>query len=216
MHSVRLATLLLGLILSWQPAAAAIVTYDFTATVTSQNNLGLSFGDPVTGSFSYDTAASDSDADANRGVYFFTQTLQFAVGSISATVPFGLLQVVNGGGGALDSDRLTGGTVGAANPWTVSLFLFDFDQTVFSSDDLPSPLPALDPFETRELDFALIEQGVVLGSFTTRITSLTLRPVPEPSALLMVGGMALAGGLLLSLLASGRRYALRHASRPAA
>jgi hypothetical protein len=52
----------LALTLHCRPAAAAVVTYDFVATVTSQSNLGLSIGDSVTGSFSYDNAVPDFNA----------------------------------------------------------------------------------------------------------------------------------------------------------
>jgi hypothetical protein len=201
----------LTLTLNWRPAAAAIVTYDFVATVTSQSNLGLSVGDSVTGSFSYNNAVPDfNSGNDDVGVYFQSQFMQFAAGTVSATVPFSFLEIDNYSPPALNPDRLTGGH-GGGDPWSVFLSLADSDQTVFSNDDLPFVLPALNEFEERTIKFDLIEEQELVGSFTVDLTALTLREVvevPEPSSLAVLGGMLFAAGLLATVLGALSRLRL--------
>lgn len=206
MKHARLAAIVLGLALCWRPAAADILTYNFTATVVDQTDLGLSVGDLVTGSFSYDTAATDFNVgNPLIGAYFQGQTLQFAVGAISATAPLDAIVVENG-----DPDELRAGSINVTS-WEIGLVLADHDQTVFTSDALPAPLPDLGEFEDREFSARLLDGTDLLGSFEAQITSLTLvtvTEVPEPSTLAMLGGSLLAGAL-----AAGRR---RRASSVAA
>lgn len=199
MISIRISIVsivFLALTVIWRPAAAAVVTYDFVATVASQSNLGLSIGDAVTGSFSYDNAVPDfNSGNPDIGVYFQSQFLHFNAGALSVTVPFSFLEIDNYAPPALNADRLTGGH-GGGDPWSVFMSLSDSDQTVFSSDALPLVLPALSEFEERTIDFDLIEEQELVGSFTVNLSALTLREVPEPSSRALLGGMLLAAGLL--------------------
>jgi hypothetical protein len=66
-------------------------------------------------------------------------------------------------------------------------------------------LPALSEFEERTIDFDLVEEQELVGSFTVDLTALTLRDVPEPSSFAMLGGMLLAVGLLATALAASFR-----------
>ncbi len=194
MNLIRISAVLLGVVLCWRPAAAGIVTYDFTATVTSQDSLGLSIGDVVTGSFSYDNAVPDFNiGNTTNGVYFQSQTLYFSVGALSASAPFDVVTIDD----SVDAnpDRLFAGTISALE-WAVVLRLLDATQTVFVSDSLPALLPDLSAFDQRIMEFELFnDEPDLVGEFTANITSLTLREVSEPSSAALLGGTVLLAGL---------------------
>lgn len=204
MNLIRIAAVLLGLVLCWRPAGAVVVTFDFAATVTSQDSLGLSVGDVVTGSFSYDNAVPDFNiGNTTNGVYFQNQTLYFSVGALSASAPFDVVTIDDSPDA--NPDRLFAGT-SSTSDWAVVLRLLDSTQTVFTSDALPALLPDLGAFDQRMMEFELFNDELdLVGTFSASVTSLALSEVPEPSSFAMVGGMALAGGLFLSLLASSPR-----------
>lgn len=164
-------------------ADAAPVTFSFTGTVTD-DPFGLSsFGAPISGSFSFDTAAVDSIANA-------------ANGSFASVGPgFGFSTTVDGTNyasvGALTVNTANNVAVGdqygvIASDAVLSLELFLQDATAFalSSDGLPTLPPALAAFGFRQ--FRLFsDDAEFLGTVDTLACTAGCT-VAEPGSLSLV------------------------------
>lgn len=75
---VHTALVVFALLLLPQAGRAAVLTYDFAGTITEAHNLpGLAIGQSFTGSFTYDTSASDTFPFPEFGVYPQTGSITF-------------------------------------------------------------------------------------------------------------------------------------------
>jgi hypothetical protein len=177
-------------------STAAPITFNFTGSVTQvpidDPGTGLAFGDPITGSFTFESTSVDLIAAANSGSYqtsgppngisvligaFPFATSDFLAVNISSNLPqdqYGVL------GCSVDSS--------CTGDLQIQLFLEDLQGTVFASDGLPLLPPPIGSFEAR--DFHLIatiagNQLQVDGTIDT-LTCPTCVAVPEPATWLLL------------------------------
>jgi hypothetical protein len=202
---VRSGALLLALGVTYGglPACASPVVYDFTGTATNDSGWGpvdvgaVHVGDPITGSFHYDSGMSGTASPGGGGTSYLGDVgLTVTMGPV--TFDFGSPQA--GGVGVSHSalgagDSFTVSVEKNINPVTgtadfAEIVLHDPTATAFADESLP---PSLDL--TKFAD-AAIEVIAADGSFYSGPITLTPPPqaVPEPATvavfLLGVGAFA--------------------------
>jgi hypothetical protein len=197
MRRCHLARLALACVLVFAGSAAQgtpfVVT--FSGTITSVDpNLASQFtvGQPVSGSFAFDSAAIDQiPANTQIGQYIATNaTLQIgseSYGDANAAI------IIDDGTAPGDqyelvADSLTGNPVGAFAPQFWELHLQDSSASVYSDDSLPTSLDLTDFDNT----FVLLRFGDGASTFADLTASVdSIAVVPEPaSALLLLGALA--------------------------
>ena len=202
---VGLGMILWGLLsgsLLANPATAALVTFNFTGTVTQVgSNLGASpfGGSPIllSGSYTFNPATSNSSVIPSIGQYNNTiSNLTFQLGTygnIPGTITPNSILVANnflGGDGYLLAAPFSGAAVNGRNP-----LAFEFDLTgnssAFGSTALPTTPPSLSSFATKT--FRVIFAGGVHSIVQGTLTSLTAVPLPATVILFGAGLVALAG-----------------------
>lgn len=193
---MRRVALIAGLLAAFAyPAAgsAATITVTFTGTVDfvspSISSGPFEAGDPISGSFQIDSTTPDGEADPDEGSY---------EGAISnLTLSFGdydgtgsgenELHMRNGAGFNVDnffvSSDFTGPDVAGFPPFHFLVNLGDSENTVFTSDEIPTSLDLAD-FEIANVILGFLD-GNNVPSVETSITSLTYT-VPEPGVLVLL------------------------------
>lgn len=180
-------------------ANASPITFSFTGTVSS-DPFGLSsFGAPISGSFNFDTAASDSIANPANGAFTSTGPgFGFSVavdGTLYAT--FGVL-TVNTANDIATGDQY--GVIASDAALSLELFLQDATALALTSDALPALPPALAAFAFRQ--FRLFgDDAEFLGTVDTLACAAGCT-VAEPGSL---GLALLALTLILWSLGTGPR-----------
>lgn len=173
-------------------AHAQPITFSYTGTVTD-DPFGLSsFGAPISGTYTFDSAAVDSIPSPATGSFAssgsgigFTANVDGTDHSVLSTLT---VNTANNVGGV---DQY--GAIALDGMLTLELFLEDATGTALASDALPLLPPALASFGVHQ--FRLFsDDAEFLGSVTslTCTAGCSTQPVPEPGALLLVGS-ALAG-----------------------
>jgi hypothetical protein len=195
------ASMLLGVTTAVTPANAALITFNFTGTVTAVgSNLGgtttFSNGQTLTGSYTFNSATADSNGGPTIGTYNGTiSNLVVNIGSYSATLGAGtnFIQVKN----LPTSDSYTmqapfsGATVNGHTPQLFGISLVDPTHTAFGNDHLPTTAPNLGSFATK--DFRLVFNGGPTATVSGVLTSLTAVPLPAAVILFGAGLIALVG-----------------------
>jgi len=198
------ASVLLGASIAVTPATAALVTFNFTGTVSnvgnklSTNPSTFSTGQAVSGSYTFNSATGDSVGGANTGLYNNTiSNLVVHIGSYTATLGAGsnFIEVQN----KATFDRytlqapVTGSLVNGRAPSFFEIKLNDTSHTAFSNDHLPTTPPSLGSFTTET--FRLVFTGQGAATVSGALTSLTLQAVPLPAAVILFGAglVALVG-----------------------
>lgn len=191
-------------------ASAATITVTFTGTVSfvaTDLASGFTVGDPVSGTFQYDSDAADTvPADPMLGFYPGATGFAFDFGGYLATgdAPGSAVQVDNDAMGTGLFDRFiaskTCGTCTGANVGAFSLqnitFLLSGPSTIFSDDSLPTQLELTD-FTQRSASLEFTN-GMTGPQVSALVESLTVT-VPEPGALAL-----LASGAVSLAAAAGR------------
>jgi hypothetical protein len=182
------------------PAGAATITVTFTGTVDfvtpSISSGPFQAGDPISGSFQIDSTTPDGEADPDEGSYEGAiSNLTFSIGDYDGTGSGeNELHMRNGEGFNVDnffvSSDFTGPDVAGFPPFHFLFNLGDTDNTIFTSDDIPTSLDLAD-FEIANVILGFLD-GNNVPSVETSLTSLTYT-VPEPGALAL---LALGAGLL--------------------
>jgi hypothetical protein len=213
-------TVLATLLLFALSAAANDITFYFTGSITSTTGTApFARGDTFSGSYTFDSTATDSNAATDVGDYFFTTSpygITVAIDGYTITTSPGgspgnfLIEVLNNHSG---EDGYTfhsySNDVSGSPTFTVTDVGFsgnDPTQTLFSSDALPLVPPDLSSFSTQVFG---ISGGAATGpdgpdggggwDATGTLDSLTMTPVtsvPEPSGFVLLGG-GLAAMLLM-------------------
>jgi hypothetical protein len=175
-------------------AHAAPIAFNFTGTVTD-DPFGLSsFGAPISGSFTFDSAATDSIPDPSTGSFASSDPLfGFTVnvdGTLYSVIGSLVVNTANDIGGV---DQY--GAIALDGPLTLELFLQDATGTALSTDALPLVPPAFAGFTVAQ--FRLFGDDVeFLGDLTTLVCTAGCSSVPEPGALLLLLTAALAARFL--------------------
>ena len=186
-------------------AQAAPVTYNFSGTVF-QAGAGVGFGDPFSGSFTFDDTTPDGNPGNTSTGTYSGGSFSLSMGAINFTSGLSLV-VVNDTGG---QDALSVNAVGASGGQSMgggfffgaaALQFTDTDETAFDSDAISELLTlSLSDFDTlvpfnfaRRLEISLATtpggptSALVLGEVTS-ITVASGGDLPEPSAVLLLGG----------------------------
>jgi len=175
-----------------ETAQAAPVTFNFTATVdVVANTPGVSVGQTVTGSFTFDPA--------NFSVA--TTSFSASVGTFSLTEQF-LWIVLDG-----DPDELFLEGTGS-NTTQFGFFLQDPTGTALDGSDVADINLDLDAWLTEQVRWNVFDPETLrfvqgwTGTITSIVPQTVTTPVPEPTALALV-----AGGLFGLRLSRRRRTA---------
>jgi hypothetical protein len=185
-------------------AHAAVVTFEFSGTVTQvplDDVFGdIAAGDPILGSYTFDTSAVDLiPADAAMSAFAFSAPLgmNVTVGEHEFSAR-GLLSI-----GVLNSfaDQYTvlARNSGPAGELTLELFLHDPTGGAFINDHLPSAAPPLGGFSQKDFHLIAMLAGAEV-QVDGQLSMLNGQATPEPSA----ASLVIAGSVLL-LLARRRR-----------
>jgi len=205
-------------LLAAESARAAIITYNFTGTVTQNLNnpygVTAGVGTAVSGSFTYDTGALDTYPPSGQGQYaqpvppadlsiLFSATGDVAVadilmGTVVQDSTNDFFQIyANSNVGSVNSSPVTG--------FRSFIGLIDTSGTAFGSDSLPAAL-TLAAFDITSGEFQDANDpntAVIRYSIDTLV-------VPEPASLSL---LALGLGLLASRLRRGRRISAARSPR---
>jgi hypothetical protein len=189
------AGLLLALSLSTVGASAAPITFSFTGTVTD-DPFGLSsFGAPIFGDYTFDSASVDAIPGPAAGSYTsigpafgFNANVDGMPFSVSGSLNVSVLDAF------IDQYLVTAsdGTL------TLEIFLEDSTGTAFSSDALPLTPPLLSSFDTRQFRF-FAPDAEFLGTVDTLVCTAGCDGgangrVPEPGMLWLLGAALAALG----------------------
>jgi hypothetical protein len=194
-------------------ARAALITYQFSATVTvgvNKDGVGVSDGDILTGVISYESTLLDQNVDPQIGLYVSnplgSNSLSFTVGGMDgvsyATNPTQVfldppdenaaIVVENGTTDAFFFDILDTQNLGSIDPPStfveMRFLLSDSTGAALANDSLPTTLE-LANFNDAQFTFAAGISEDIRFSLAATITSLTLvtAAVPEPSTLCLLG-----------------------------
>jgi PEP-CTERM motif len=184
------------------PLRANTHTFAFTGEVTSVDSpltSQFSIGDLLSGVYSFDDTAVDTNASADTGFYedaLFEVTVSFDNGYSAQFDPLGISQLIlvdNSSSDLYDLEiPMTGPPVSALEPDLMAITLIDNDGTMLTSDDLPTSPPETSLAETAD-GLLRFPTGPMTSSLV-QFDLLSLTSVPEPSTAAL---MAFMGGMLL-------------------
>lgn len=174
---------------------AAIMTFQFTGTVTASSVAGVSPGNTITGFYTFDTSVADTFPLSGSGIYPQNGTAAgFQAGGFSLLTNF----PTDGTPGIYVQDNQFGFDTYSVNVGSdFSLSLFDADQNQITSEAILTSAPDVSQFESTQFFY---NGGAIMGL----LDSIVVGPpnvfaVPAPAAWgLLLGGLALLG-------AAGRR-----------
>ena len=208
MHYIRAVCLssmggmLLFASIATTPATAALVTFNFTGTVSNVGNklntnpATFSTGQAVSGSYTFNSATVDSVGGGHVGLYNNTiSNLVVHIGSYTATLGAGSNFIEVDNKATFDRYTLqapvTGSLVNGRSPSFFEIKLNDTSHTAFSNDHLPTSPPSLGSFTTET--FRLVFTGQGAATVSGVLTSLTAVPLPAAVILFGAGLVALVG-----------------------
>ena len=166
-------------------AHALPLTFHFTGAVTDDPFGSSHFGAPISGSYTFDSAALDVIPGAAVGGYISLGPAFSFVATVDGTAFSSVGSVVVNTVNAVADQYAVTADDGSTN---LELFFEDASATAFASDALPLP-PPFAAFGFRE--FRLFGRGVeFLGSVDTFTAGDVPAAIPEPaSALLIAAGL---------------------------
>ena len=186
-------------------ADATPLTFAYTGTITSADLSAFSVGDPVSGTFTFESTTADTDANPSLGRFLAITSGSFSFGSYAGTIGTTgstnpTLLIGNVASGCCDSYNAYDDTPVGPNvedfgfvfqlvQW--ELYLEDATGTVFGSTALPTTPPPLSSFE---FDFVELRFNPFAAGIMAHVESLTLVPEPSVGALLLAVGVVAARG----------------------
>jgi len=205
---LRLAALSTAFLALPALASASAITFTFDGTVTLVSPLlvpgPFAVTDAMSGSLTYDSTLSDTDATAAHGRYAPLSSFAMTVDGYDLTFVngSGRIDVQNGPSGSdslVFTADVTGTTVNGFHPFRVSLSLTDTTSAALSNDSLPSAFNSsqfslnsfIISFSNRANPDDLTSGGTnftgVSGTFTGRAGAAAV-VTPEPATLTLLGG----------------------------
>lgn len=209
-RKVSLLILCVVFAVSISSVEASPTTFNFTGTISGVASddlgLGVSVGTPITGSYTFDSAAADSNPSPGTASYQMTGSpygfTALILGQVFGTADFLAVNVVNNNPddeyGVLGcAGGLVGCSESGATYVVFNWLLTDSSNAAFSSPALPVTPPSLGGFQTNFFELDVLTEAGAFESVQGSITSLVRAPtaaVPEPATLLLVSaGIAVAG-----------------------
>ncbi len=188
MRSSRLLTVVavVAACLAGGPVLASPVTFTFTGTLTDDPYGLSSFGAPIAGSFTFDSAAVDAIADPATGSY-----ASGGAGYGFTVDVDGIAYAVAGNATVVTTNDLgvdQYGVIATDGSLTLELFLQDFTQAALTSDALLPLPPSLAAFGSRRFELFSddAEFGGDLASLVCTAGCAAPAAIPEPGSLLLV------------------------------
>ncbi|MCH7225062.1 hypothetical protein [Haloferula sp. A504] len=163
-----------------------LVSYSFTGTFTSDFGT-ISAGAVVTGGFSYQVPQTGTVSYPTWAHYVY-ETAWFRVETAEFSSVADLIVIRNGTYGRddfqllLDPDIVLGG-ISLADYTPLQIVLHDYDESIFSSTELPMVLPNLSEFEDPRIGATSTAQSQSTENLWIAITELNA--VPEASSALL-------------------------------
>lgn len=207
-------------------AHATPVTYYFGGTFAySSYELAPTIvaGTPFSGSFTYESTTTDSEADPSLGVYAPGPAFQVTINGLSYTRTAGGTGsvIIKDGTGGQDEFLANSGGIGTILGPEIDgftaiglvVYLHDGTATALTSDALPALPLDFDAFDNRRFTFTLMSLGTVVpprliaasgGPLDYLSVTPPSSPVPEP------GSLILAAAPLLWLTVRRRKTAGAH------
>jgi len=196
---------------------AAPVQFTFTGSVTdipvNETSLVVSPGDPIAGSYTFESTTPDGAASATEGSYTSPSGAPYGMSATIGANPFSTNDFLNigianfGPSGDFHTVLACSPDVSCAD-LEMEIALHDLDSTAFTSDALPLTPPDLSLFEIRDFHlFALIggSELQIEGTIDTLTCPACVpTPIPEPGTIVL-----LASGLLLVSLYTRRATTTR-------
>lgn len=173
------------------PAQAVPVTFNFSGTLSASDAvLGLTAGQPITGSYTFESATQDTNPFNFLGNYLNAiQSGSINVGAYTGNITGGSISVANTT--SIDNYTLLAQVNGAplaSGFQLTSLSLFMLGQFPSSGDALPTSAGDLSGFPT--VFFSLMFSNSTLPGGGLRFPQLELTnisSIPEPSTFLLLG-----------------------------
>jgi hypothetical protein len=207
--AIRFALIAFLLAGALSPAAAAVITFSFTGTVTSvpvdEIGTGIDFGTAIEGSYTFESTAADLIAGGSSASYQMAGPpygLTVDIGGIlfetSDSLAINLFDAFVDQYGVLACST----DLSCAGALSIEIFLQDNSGSALGSDLLPLTPPDLTSFAVRDFHLstpdASLPQLQIDGTIETLVcTAGCVVPAPEPGVLLLVstgwGVLALAG-----------------------
>lgn len=227
---LSVAVVLFGsfLLLTADHANAAIITYNFSGTVTDNppaTSLAgtFAFGESYSGTISFDTSVADSNGSPTNGEYDGALTsINVNIGSYAASATGGKIEVEEAsffdsfdaeaknaaplfGGSA----TVTGASVGGLSLGGIQFLLLDTTKSVFSSDAMPLSL-SLGDFNVAIVSLLFYDASQpVTSAITSLALSLDTLTLEETSIAVPAPGAPLILGCALAGLGFARRQRLK-------
>jgi len=207
-YSTRLLLLTAIIVCSSYGSVLAVpVTFNFSGTVPTLPNVpGLSGGELISGSFTFESTAADTDPDISSFGRYWLSDLNVTVGSYTTNTFYSGVVVamdnyVYPGKDPVDSYSISANVTsdnipisnGIAFFYGLDIQLRDSSANAFSSDALPLTPPDLSEFEDPRLLISFASEVNGINYSATRIwaleslTSAETVPVPEPSTIFLFG-----------------------------
>jgi hypothetical protein len=180
-------------------AQATVLTYDFTATVTSiTGTMPVSVNDVLTGSFSFDTSAPDLNVNTDVGLYQQFSSAHVSGGALDAIAAINYAQVWDSD--LFDQIHFFSWGVPSYPAYAILISLPSTSGTLWDSDALGA-LPDLGDFDNGPyLALSFFASAQEENTLYADLTSLQVRAVPEPGAfLLFAAGLAMLGARRLGI-----------------
>jgi len=175
---------------------ADLITFEFSGTVEGvsfDNGTPTEFGvgDTLSGTFTFNSLDSDSNASATHGYYLGSiVSAEILLGSFSASgSSSGNILVIDSTSDTYSAEQISpaGSSVLGQELYDFTLAMTDTTATAFVNDTLPLSPPDIADFgdRTLRLDFADSSFGN-FGTVAASLDSFTVTSVPEPTSLALV------------------------------
>jgi hypothetical protein len=168
------------------PARAAIITWDFTGTVTLNNGIaGDAVGSSINGSLSFDSAASAAAGSTSISASYNSLISQFSIAQFQGNLVLGGFISIDDNsplGGGIFSDNFTAAYLDASGSYSIQLVKHDTNPIAITSTSLPTSPYNLSDFDFKQITYTNSSTRLEASIDTLSVASA----VPEPSTWAMM------------------------------